>query len=43
MICDFCGKIRNEILNRWVNNELGVEYKICDACVTKIKNGTFKE
>jgi len=43
MICDFCGKVREEKSKRWVNNEIGEEYKICSVCVEKIKNNSFKE
>jgi len=43
MICDFCGKIKDELPKRWINNEINEEYKICDACVQKIKDNKFKE
>jgi len=43
MICDFCGKIREEKPKVWTNHELGEEYKICSDCIDKIKNNSFKE
>ena len=42
MICDFCGKVCDKI-SRWVNNDIGEEYKICSICVQKIKDNKFKE
>ena len=43
MICDFCGKIKDEEPKKWVNYELQEEYKICSECIENIKNNTFKE
>ncbi len=43
MICDFCGKIKDETPKRWENHEVGEEYKICSECISKIRNNSFKE
>ena len=42
VICEFCGMIKDEITTKWINHELGEEYKICDDCVKKIRSGKFK-
>lgn len=41
MICDFCGKVREQQPNKWINYETQEEYKICDFCVAKIKNNSW--
>ena len=43
MICDFCGKVKEQSPNTWTNYELNEQYKICDECISKIKSNTFKE